>query len=324
MYNLNNKYIFDFEEPLKEIQFKIESLKGASLKTGVDITLKLNDLQNELEEESEKVYSNLTRWQKVQIARHPERPHSSDYINNISSYWFEIHGDRSYADDSAIISGISKIDNTKVVIIAQEKGRGTKDKVYRNFGMPRPEGYRKALRIMKLAEKFSLPIVTLIDTPGAYPGIGAEERGQAEAIANNLFVMSGIKVPIISVVIGEGASGGALAIGLSDKILCMENTWYSVISPEGCASILYRDSTKSKKAADSMKVTSIDLYEMGIADEIIKEPLGGAHHDYHIASKNLKESILRNINELSEYSTLEMLKNRKYKYDKIGSWTENE
>jgi len=319
-----NKYIYDFEKPLSEIQEKINNLKTTSIKTGVDITLKLNDLKKELNGESIKIYSSLTRWQKVQLARHPDRPHAKDYIDKITSYWLELHGDRKYADDKAIISGIAKIDNHKVVIIAQEKGRGTKDKVYRNFGMPQPEGYRKALRIMKLAEKHRIPVITLIDTPGAYPGIGAEERGQAEAIASNLFEMSRLEIPIISIVIGEGASGGALAIGLSDKILCMENTWYSVISPEGCASILYRDVSMSEQAADSMKVTSIDLNEMGIADEIIKEPLGGAHRDPIQSSENLKNSIVSNLNKLNQYSISDLIDNRKFKYDKIGSWTIDE
>jgi len=317
---MSDKYIYDFEKPLSDLQRKINDLRTTSIKTGVDITLKISDLEEELYQESIRIYSSLSRWQKVQIARHPGRPHSKDYIDKITSYWLELHGDRKYSDDKAIISGIAKIDKYKVVIIAQEKGRGTKDKVYRNFGMPQPEGYRKALRIMKLAEKHRIPIITLIDTPGAYPGIGAEERGQAEAIANNLFEMSRLEVPIISIVIGEGASGGALAIGLSDKILCMENTWYSVISPEGCASILYRDASMSKEAADSMKVTSIDLNEMGIADEIIKEPLGGAHMDLSESADNLKNAIITNLDKLNEYSIPELIDNRKFKYDKIGSW----
>lgn len=319
-----NKYIYDFEKPLDEIQIKINELKTTSIKTGVDMTLKLNDLEKQLNDESIKIYSSLTRWQKVQLARHPDRPHAKDYIDKITSYWLELHGDRKYADDKAIISGIAKIDKHKVVIIAQEKGRGTKDKVYRNFGMPNPEGYRKALRVMKLAEKHKIPVITLIDTPGAYPGIGAEERGQAEAIASNLFEMSRLEIPIISIVIGEGASGGALAIGLTDKILCMENTWYSVISPEGCASILYRDASMSEQAADSMKVTSIDLNEMGIADEIIKEPLGGAHRDADQSAENLKNAIISNLNKLNEYSISELIDNRQFKYDKIGSWTIDE
>ena len=317
-------YIYDFEKPLEEIQVKINELKTTSIQTGVDITLKLNDLENQLKEKSIKIYSSLTRWQKVQLARHPDRPHAKDYIEKITSYWLELHGDRKYSDDKAIIAGLAKIDDIKIAIIAQEKGRGTKEKVFRNFGMPHPEGYRKALRIMKLAEKYDIPIVTLIDTPGAYPGIGAEERGQAQAIAYNLFEMSRITVPIISIVIGEGASGGALAIGLTDKILCMENTWYSVISPEGCASILYRDASMSQQAADSMKVTSIDLNEMGIADEIIKEPLGGAHRNLSESASNLKDAIIRNINLLSQYSKTDLIEKRRFKYDKIGSWTIDE
>jgi len=318
---MNVKYIYDFEKPLIDIQSEIDELESTSINTGVDVSLKINDLKQTLHQESIHIYSNLSRWQKVQLSRHPDRPHAKDYIEFISDYWFELHGDRKFGDDSSIMSGIAEIDDIKVAIIGQEKGRGTKEKLKRNFGMPRPEGYRKALRIMKLAEKFNFPVITLIDTPGAYPGIGAEERGQAEAIATNLFEMSGLKVPIVSVVIGEGASGGALAIGLTDKILCMENTWYSVISPEGCASILYRDAAMSEHAAESMKVTSIDLYEMGIADEIIKEPLGGAHRDYKESAKNVKDSIISNINNLRQLSSETLIEQRKFKYDKIGAWT---
>jgi len=318
---MNTKYIYDFEKPLIDIQTQIDELESTSMNTGVDVSLKINDLKQALHQESIQIYSNLSRWQKVQLSRHPDRPHAKDYIESITDYWFELHGDRKFGDDTAIISGIAEIDDMKVAIIGQEKGRGTKEKLKRNFGMPRPEGYRKALRIMKLAEKFNFPVITLIDTPGAYPGIGAEERGQAEAIATNLFEMSALRVPIVSVVIGEGASGGALAIGLTDKILCMENTWYSVISPEGCASILYRDAAMSEQAAESMKVTSIDLYEMGIADEIIKEPLGGAHRDYKESAKNVKDSIISNIENLKQLSAETLIEQRKFKYDKIGAWT---
>ena len=321
---MSDKYIYDFEESLSDLQKRIDELKLTSMKTGVDVTLKLNDLKEELKKKSIDIYNNLDRWQRVQIARHPDRPHAVDYIDMITSYWFELHGDRNYADDKSIVSGLAQIEDHRVVIIAHEKGRGTKDKVFRNFGMPRPEGYRKALRIMKLAEKYGFPIITLIDTPGAYPGVGAEERGQAQAIANNLLEMASIKVPIISIVIGEGASGGALAIGLSDEILCMENTWYSVISPEGCASILYRDSSMNKEAADAMKVTSLDLNEMGIADEIIKEPLGGAHHDYDESAQNLKQSIIQSLLRLRGYSSNELIKRRSFKFEKIGSWIADE
>ena len=321
---MSDKYIYDFEQSLLELQNRIDELQYTSVKTGVDVTLKLNDLKQELKQKSIDVYTNLDRWQRVQIARHPNRPHAVDYIKLITSYWFEMHGDRNYGDDKSILAGLAKIDDNRVVIIAQEKGRGTKDKLFRNFGMPRPEGYRKALRIMKLAEKYNLPIITLIDTPGAYPGVGAEKRGQAQAIANNLLEMSSMRVPIISIVIGEGASGGALAIGLSDEILCMENIWYSVISPEGCASILYRDSLKNKEAAEAMKVSSIDLNEMGIADGIIKEPLGGAHHDYVESARSLKDSIIQSLLRLKNYSSDELVERRRFKFDKIGSWTIDE
>ena len=268
-------FILEFEIPLKEIENKIDAVKTTGIKTGMDVSEGVRQLEEQLSREKKKIYENLTRWERVQLARHPKRPYSSDYISRITDYWFELHGDRYFSDDPAMICGIAQIDDLKLMIISQEKGRGTKSKVYRNFGMARPEGYRKALRLMKLAEKYNIPILTLIDTPGAYPGIGAEERGQAEAIARNLFEMSKLKVPIVNIVIGEGASGGALGIGVGDKILCFENTWYSVISPEGCASILFRDSSRTAEAADSMMVTAKDLKELGIADIILPEPEGG-------------------------------------------------
>jgi len=293
-----SKYILEFEKPIKKIEDEIQALKISSVSTGINVDDKLNDLYDKLNQEYVNIYSNLTRWQKVELARHNDRPHTSDYIKLIADNWIELHGDRKYADDPSILAGIAIINKKRFIIIGHEKGRGTKDKLYRNFGMAKPEGYRKALRIMKLGEKFNLPIVTLIDTPGAYPGIGAEERGQAQAIADNLFHMSSIEVPIISIVIGEGASGGALAIGLADKIFCLENTWYSVISPEGCASILFHDTTKAKDAANSMKVSSDDLLEMGIADKIINEPLGGAHNNYKEMASILKNVILEETNKL--------------------------
>ena len=317
---MNSNYLLDFELPLKDIELRIHNLKTTSLSTGVDSSATIEKLKDELILKRDYIYKNLSRWERVQLARHPKRPYSMDYIKNICSYWFELHGDRTFADDPAIIGGIAIIDTIKVIIIAQEKGRGTKEKVYRNFGMPKPEGYRKAKRIMKLAEKFNLPVITLLDTPGAYPGIGAEERGQGQAIAENLLVMSQLKVPIISIVIGEGASGGALGIGLSDKIICFENTWYSVISPEGCASILFRDPSKAEAAADSMKVTSYDLYEMGIADEILKEPNGSAHIDPIGASQILRETIVRNYIDLKKNSIEELINMRLNKYDKIGEY----
>ena len=317
---MESKYILEFEQPLLDIEKRIENLRQTSINTGVDATSTIKKMEFELIEKRNEIYKNLSRWERVQLARHPKRPYSLDYIRKITSYWFELHGDRNFADDPAIVSGIAIIDTIKVIIIAQEKGRGTKDKVYRNFGMPKPEGYRKALRIMKIAEKFNLPVVSLLDTPGAYPGLGAEERGQGQAIANNLIEMSQLKVPIISIVIGEGASGGALGIGLADKIICLENTWYSVISPEGCASILFRDSSRAKEAADSMKVTSYDLLEMGIADEIIKEPNGSAHIDIDATSQLLKETIIRNFTNLKKYKIEDLIEKRIEKYSNIGSY----
>ena len=316
----NSKYILEFEQPLKDIEDRIENLKLSSINTGVDVSSALQKMEYELSEKRTEIYESLSRWERVQLARHPKRPYSVDYISKISNYWFELHGDRNFSDDPAIVAGIAIIDTIKVVIIAQEKGRGTKEKVFRNFGMPRPEGYRKAMRIMKLAEKFNFPVITLLDTPGAYPGIGAEERGQGQAIAQNLLEMSQLKVPIISIVIGEGASGGALGIGLADKIICLENTWYSVISPEGCASILFRDAGRAKEAADAMQVTSYDLYKMGIADEIIKEPKGSAHIDPIGAAEALKETIIRNYTELKKFTSEELIDARIEKYNKIGEY----
>jgi acetyl-CoA carboxylase carboxyl transferase subunit alpha len=317
---MSNIYKLDFELPLKDIQDRIDSLKKNSINTGVDVSSTIKKLEDELVEKRDQIYQNLSRWERVQLARHPQRPYSSDYISKITSFWFELHGDKLYGDDPAIISGIGIIDTIKVVIIGQEKGRGTKEKVYRNFGMSKPEGYRKALRIMKFAEKFNLPIITLLDTPGAYPGIGAEERGQGSAIAQNLLEMAKLTVPIISIVIGEGASGGALGIGLADKIICLENTWYSVISPEGCASILFRDPSMAKSAADSMKVTAQDLLEIGIADEILKEPDGAAHINPDKMSDILKETIIRTYTNLKKYDKEELIRLRTEKYDKIGCY----
>ncbi len=315
---MSKKYILDFELPLKEIEDKINLLVSTSSNTGIDVDSQIEALKDELMVKTEQIYNTLNRWEVVQLARHPSRPHASDYIKMITDYWFELHGDRLFFDDPSILSGIAVIEGIKFIIIAQEKGRGTKEKLFRNFGMPKPEGYRKAARIMKLAEKFNLPIITIIDTPGAYPGIGAEERGQGQAIASNLILMSKLKVPIISVVIGEGASGGALAIGLSDKILCFKNTWYSVISPEGCASILFRDSNRASDAANAMKVTSQDLLDMKIVDEIIDEPNGAAHIDPLSASNELKKIILRVYDEIKINSAEDLIVKRMEKYNSIG------
>ena len=316
-----SKYILDFEKPIKQLDDKINSLIESSSNSGIDASQSIKNLQDQLNREKNTIYSNLSRWNKVEIARHPDRPHFIDYINNIIDDWIELHGDRKYADDSSIMSGFGKINNNKYAIIGQEKGRNTKEKVYRNFGMARPEGYRKALRIMKLAEKFKIPILTFIDTPGAYPGIGAEERGQSEAIASNLFNMSLLNVPIISIVIGEGASGGALAIGLTDRILCLEYSWYSVISPEGCASILFSDIGKNKEAAESLQLTSDDLYKLNISDQIIPEPLGGAHHNPSEVYQSVKTIITNEMKYLNKLSTKELLKLRMEKYNNMGIYT---
>ena len=315
-------FILEFEIPLKEIEDKIDAVKTTGIKTGMDVSEGVRQLEEQLSREKKKIYENLTRWERVQLARHPKRPYSSDYISRITDYWFELHGDRYFSDDPAMICGIAQIDDLKLMIISQEKGRGTKSKVYRNFGMARPEGYRKALRLMKLAEKYNIPILTLIDTPGAYPGLGAEERGQAEAIARNLFEMSKLKVPIVNIVIGEGASGGALGIGVGDKILCFENTWYSVISPEGCASILFRDSSRAAEAADSMMVTAKDLKELGIADIILPEPEGGTHLDYDQSASTLKHAVLDSLTELNEIEPETRILNRIEKYEKMGRWSD--
>jgi len=317
-----SKYILDFEGPLQKLEEKIESLHSMSMKTGVDVTSSIQQLEVELLAKKTSIYDNLSRWERVQLARHPKRPYSSDYIERIADEWIELHGDRYFSDDTAIIGGIGKISGESFVIIGQEKGRGTKNKLYRNFGMPRPEGYRKALRLMKLAEKFNIPVLTIIDTIGAYPGLGAEERGQAEAIARNLFEMARLNVPIISFVVGEGASGGALGVGVADRLLCFENTWYSVISPEGCASILFRDATRAPEAADSMKVTAQDLFDLGIADKIISEPDGGAHLNYDESAIIMKDVVLKEYATLKTKTNEQLIDDRMEKYEKMGRWDE--
>ena len=315
-----SKYILEFEKSIKLLDDKIKSISESSSTSGISADETINSLKAQLQREKEIVYSNLTRWNRVEIARHQDRPHFTDYINNIVDDWLELHGDRKFADDHSMICGFGIIDGQKYGIIGQEKGRKTKDKLYRNFGMSKPEGYRKALRIMKLSEKFKIPIVTFIDTPGAYPGIGAEERGQSQAIADNLFNMSLIKVPLISIIIGEGASGGALAIGLTDKILCLENSWYSVISPEGCASILFGDTSKNTQAADSLRVTSEDLFSLNIADRVIAEPLGGAHHNPIEVYDNVKEALTNEVKYLLKLSKKELIENRLSKYNSMGQF----
>ena len=311
------KYYLDFEEPIRLLDEEISS-KESTLKPSKEVTKEIAKLHEKRLQQINKTHSSLSRWQRVQLARHPQRPYALDYINTIFTDFMEMHGDRLYADDPAVVSGFAKINEQKIAIIAQQKGRNTKENLYRNFGMMRPEGYRKAMRIMKLAEKFKLPVVTFMDTPGAFPGIGAEERGQAEAIATNLINMSSLKVPIVSVVIGEGASGGALGIGLCDRFFMMQNTWYSVISPEGCASILFRDASKAEEAAEALKVTPDDMVELGICDNIIIEPNGGAHRDIESSSNNLKTALLDALSELESIEPESFIDLRIEKYDKLG------
>ncbi len=315
-----SRYILDFESPLREIEEKIETIQATGTKTGVDVSKNVRQLNDKLEKRKKSIYGKLSRWNRVQLARHPKRPHSLDYIRLMTNDFFELHGDRNFADDPAIVSGIADFEGEHVMIIGQQKGSGTKDNLYRNFGMPRPEGYRKALRMMKLAEKYKIPVLTLIDTPGAYPGVGAEERGQGEAIARNLMEMAVLRIPIICVVIGEGASGGALGIGVGDRLLCLENTWYSVITPEGCASILYRDAGKASEAADAMKVCARDLLDMGIADRLIPESDGSAHLNPEGTAANLKKVIREELDQLSSIQIGDLIERRIQKYERIGVW----
>ena len=314
-------YYLDFEKPIQEIDLKILELKND--KSSEKQSSELLSLEATRETTIKEIFSNLSRWDRVQLARHPQRPLSLDYINYISDDFIELHGDRYFGDDKAVICGIGRIKETKVVFIGQQKGKNTKENLFRNFGMMRPEGYRKALRLMKLAEKFELPVITFLDTPGAYPGLGAEERGQGEAIAKNLLEMSKLEVPIISIVIGEGASGGALGIGVCDKMLMLENTWYSVISPEGCASILWRDAAKAADAADAMRVMPEDLKKMGICDQIIKEPLGGAHRDFEKIAEKIKNAILNEIKIFQESKIDNFLEKRIDRYDKMGIFSKS-
>ena len=315
-------YILDFERPIVELENKIQEMKDLSLNGEMKLTDEIVRLEEKARKLRSDIYSKLTRWQRVQLARHPQRPHTIDYIEKITTNFVELHGDRAFGDDPAIVGGMAKMDGQPLIILGHEKGRTTKQKLYRNFGMPHPEGYRKALRMMKLGARFNRPIVCLLDTMGAYPGIGAEERGQAEAIARNLYEMSILPVPVLIIVIGEGASGGALGIGVGDRILMMENTWYSVISPEGCAAILWRDSAKAEQAAEAMKVTATDLLEMNVIDRIIQEPSGGAHRNFEEAAHILKETILTEIDQLKQIPTDELVAKRIEKFGKMGFWNE--
>ena len=310
--------ILEFEKPIIDLENKIAEMK--SLSGEIDISKEIVDLEKKVDELRINIYKNLTRWQRVQIARHPQRPITLDYINNCFSDFIELHGDRNFRDDPAIIGGTAMLDDIPVMIVGHQKGRDTKSNVYRNFGMANPEGYRKALRLFKLAEKFDRPIITLLDTPGAYPGIEAEEHGQAEAIARNLLEMSKLKVPVLVVIIGEGASGGAIGLGVGNKILMMENAWYSVISPESCSSILWRSWDFKEQAAEALKLTSFDLLEHKIIDEIIEEPIGGAHRDPEAIFKTFKAKIYNDIKQLRKIKPETLIKQRREKFYKIGVW----
>ncbi len=315
-------HTLDFERPLLELERQIEELKRAAGDTAADVAKELLPLEKQLAERRAEIYKNLTPMQRVQVARHPKRPYALDYLRTVFTDFVELHGDRLYRDDPAIVGGWARLDGTSVMVIGHQKGRDTKENLYRNFGMAHPEGYRKALRLMKLGEKFQAPVITLVDTPGAYPGLGAEERGQAEAIARNLLEMAALRTPIITAVIGEGGSGGALAVGLADRVTMFENSVYSVISPEGCAAILWKDASQRERAAEALKLTAHDLLDLGVIDEIIPEPPGGAHADPEAAAQALGESLRRHVRQLRKVRILKLLKRREEKYLSMGALSE--
>ncbi len=314
------KNVLDFEKPIIELENKIEEMR--KYEGHLDISNEIKTLEEKVNELKKSVYDNLTRWQRVQLARHPERPYTLDYIYMMTEGFIELHGDRQFKDDHAVVGGFAKLDDFKVMFIGQQKGRDTKSNLFRNFGMMNPEGYRKALRLMKLAEKFGKPVVTLIDTPGAYPGLEAEQRGQAEAIARNLLEMSRLKVPIIIVIIGEGASGGALGIGIGDRILMLQNTWYSVISPESCSSILWRSWDYKEQAAEALKLTAEDLLKQEIIDRIVPEPLGGAHKNHELMAATLKLTLKEELSALMKIKPEKLVQNRLEKFGRMGVFVE--
>jgi len=317
-----NKFILDFEKPIRELEDKIDELERLAQNGQVGINGEIKRLRTKADKLREEVFSRLTRWQMVQLARHPQRPYTLDYIRLMTSDWIELHGDRGFRDDTAIIAGLCHIKGRRIALIGHQKGRSTKENLHRNFGMPHPEGYRKALRVMKLAEKFGLPVITLIDTPGAYPGLGAEERGQASAIADNLYHMAQLRVPIVAIVIGEGGSGGALALGVADRVYMLQYSIYSVISPEGCASILYRDSSKAQQAAEALRLTASDLMSHKLIDGIIEEPKGGSHNDPTAVARSVESKILAALDELETLDPEERIERRIAKYAGMGVWVE--
>jgi len=312
----------EFEKPLEVLFDQLEQVKKIALEGNIDMSDQISELELRIKTKRKEIYSNLTGWQRVQLSRHPERPYTLNYTSLICKKFIELHGDRNFKDDKAIVGGLAQIDNLSCVIIGHQKGNSTKQRQFRNFGMPNPEGYRKALRLMKLAERFGLPVITFIDTPGAFPGIEAEERGQAEAIARNLFEMAQLKVPIICYIIGEGASGGALGIGVGDRVFMLENTWYSVISPESCSSILWRSWEFKETAAEALKLTADHMESFGLIDGILKEPVGGAHADHEAMAKTLKKHIKATLEELIPMDTDARVTLRIEKYSKMGKFPE--
>ena len=312
----------DFEQPIAELEAKIEQLRFVGDDSQINISGEIERLKGSSKTLTKKIFSHLTSWQITQLARHPQRPYTLDYLDTVFTDFQELHGDRMYADDEAMVGGLARLEGIPVMVIGQQKGRDTKERVQRNYGMPRPEGYRKAMRLMKLAERFGLPIITLIDTPGAYPGVGAEERGQSEAIARNLFVMATLKTPLIAVVIGEGGSGGALAIGVGDRLLMLEYGIYSVISPEGCASILWKSADKAEAAAEALGLTAERLAELDLVDEIIKEPLGGAHRDLESMSEALKTTLLKHLTDVQAMPTDKLVELRNKRIRNLGQFRE--
>lgn len=313
----------DFELPIKELEDQLDKCQIIGVESNIDVTETCKQIEEKLEETKRNIYENLTAWQRVQLSRHPNRPYTMDHVSALCGETFlELFGDRNFKDDKAMIGGLGKIGGQSFMIVGQQKGYNTKTRQYRNFGMANPEGYRKALRLMKMAEKFGIPVLTLIDTPGAYPGLEAEERGQGEAIARNIFEMVCLKVPIITVIVGEGASGGALGIGVGDRVLMMENTWYSVISPESCSSILWKSWEYKEQAAEALKLTSADMKKQKLVDDIIPEPLGGAHYDKETTFKTVEEYVLKAYNELKDLSTSDLVAQRMDKYCEMGDFNE--
>jgi len=313
-----DEFSLEFEKPLQEIQEKIAKLEAFGKENGIDMTAKIAELQKQMASKKEDLFTHLTPWQRVSLARHPKRPYSLDYIDRITTDFMELKGDRRYGDDEAIIGGFAKLDGEPIMVLAHQKGRDLKERNRRNFAMAHPEGYRKALRLMQLADKANAPILCIIDTPGAFPGVASEERHIGEAIAVNLREMFNIEVPIICVVIGEGGSGGALGIGIGNKVMIMENAYYSVISPEGCAGIIWKDGSKAPEAAEAMKITSPDLLKLNVVDEVIKEPIGGAHKDHDATAKNFKKAISKNFKELSKLSGEELMEQRYQRFRALG------